>query len=275
MTKPLHAGLAAKAGVVAASLAAQGIRGTEDALDGRRSFLTLLADDDARGFRDLEHRLDNPPAIIQYGLSVKRYPCCYYLARGLDAVLSLRSQHGISPEAVAGVVIGMSDRNASVLRFPDPATADEARFSVPYCVAVALATGHVRMADFLPAAIAHEGIRALMARITLQSYASKPQSGDLSADEPDTATIHLVAGATLTRTVTCAYGSAHDPLSRHDLLGKFRECAAVALLPDDVERALARISQIEAPQSVKSLTEILSWAARSGAVQASAPDAVG
>jgi 2-methylcitrate dehydratase PrpD len=258
MTKPLHAGLAAKTGVVAASLAAQGLCGSEDALDGASSFLTLLAENDAPGFRDLERRLGNPPAITQYGLSVKRYPCCYYLARSLDAVLYLRSHHKIQPPDITGIVITMPERNASILRYPRPTTVDEARFSVPYCVAVALETGGMRISDFRPGAIERPDVRALMPRIQLKTYASRPDSGDLSADEPDNAAIQLVSGDTLSKTVACAYGSAHAPLSTADLLDKFRECATSMLLPAAVERAVALVSNPDAFQSVRSITAMLS-----------------
>jgi 2-methylcitrate dehydratase PrpD len=257
MVKPLHAGLAAKAGLIAASLAAQGLRGSEEALDGAASFLTLLADEDAPGFRDLKHRLGNPLAITHYGLSVKRYPCCYYLARSLDAVFYLRSVHNISPSDVTGVALSMLDRNAGILRYPRPGTVDEARFSAPYCVAVALQTGAVRISDFRPEALSRPGIRELMPRIQLHPYAPGAGSGDLSADEPDTVAIQLASGEKLSRTVACAYGSAGDPLSRADLLEKFRDCAQVSLSPAQVERAVESVSNADLSQPVKSLTRVL------------------
>jgi 2-methylcitrate dehydratase PrpD len=269
MTKPLHAGLAAKNGLVAASLAAQGLRASDEALDGAASFLTLLADKDARGFRDLENRLGNPLAIAGYGLSVKRYPCCYYLARSLDAVLHLRSAHHISTSDVTGVVITMLDRNAGILRYPQPGTVDEARFSAPYCVAVALQTGALRISDFHPDALSRPGVRALMPRIHLHSYASSAGSGDLSADEPDTIEIQLESGERLSKTVAYSYGSARDPLSMADLLEKFRDCAQVSLSPAEVEVAVERVSNPDVSQPVRSLTRMLQrFPGRSGEASA-------
>jgi 2-methylcitrate dehydratase PrpD len=266
MTKQLHAGLAAKTGVVAASLAAQGLRGSEDALDGASSFLTLLAEKDAPGFRDLERRLGNPLAITQYGLSVKRYPCCYYLARSLDAVLYLRSHHNIQPSDITGVAITMPERNASILRYPRPTTVDEARFSMPYCVAVALETGGLRLGDFCAGAIERPAVKTLMSRIQLKTYASRPDSGDLSPDEPDHVAIQLASGDTLSKTVACAYGSASHPLSNADLLSKFRECAARVLLPAEIERAVAQLSNPDASQSVRSITAMLGQTPASEAI---------
>lgn len=257
MTKPLHAGLAAKTGLIAASLAAQGLRGSDEALDGAASFLTLLADKDAQGFRDLEQRLGNPLAITHYGLSVKRYPCCYYVARSLDAVLSLRSVHNFSPADVTSVFISMLDRNAGILRFPRPETVDEARFSAPYCVAVALETGAVRISDFRLGALSRPGIRALMPRIQLQPYASRASPSELSADEPDTVEMQLASGEKFSKTVASAYGSARDPLSMADLLEKFRDCARVLLPPAEVEQAVGIVSNPDRSQSVRSVTRML------------------
>jgi 2-methylcitrate dehydratase PrpD len=260
MAKPLHAGLAAQNGVLAACLAAQGLRGSEESLDGRFSFLSLLAGEAAPGFLDLEQRLGNPHAIIQYGLSVKRYPCCYYLARSLDAVIFLKSQHDILGSDVTDVLVTMPERNANILRYPKPTNTDEAKFSVPYCLAVALETGAVVISDFRAPALERERVKALMPRIRLQTYASAPGSADLTANEPDAVDIQLASGRTLSKTVTCAYGNARDPLSHEDLLGKFRDCAKVLLQPADVERAVALIGNLDASLSVKSLTEMLSWA---------------
>lgn len=257
MTKPLHAGLAAKNGLISASLAAQGLRGSDEALDGAASFLTLLADKEAPGFHDLAQRLGNPLAITHYGLSVKRYPCCYYLARSLDAVLSLRSVHNLSPSKVAAVLITMLDRNAGILRYPQPQSVDEARFSAPYCVAVALETGAVRISDFRLGALSRPGIMALMPRIQLQPYASRAASGELSANEPDTVEIRLASGEQLSKTVASAYGSARDPLSRADLLDKFRDCARVSLPPAQIEKAVQIVSNPDLSQPVRSVMRIL------------------
>jgi 2-methylcitrate dehydratase PrpD len=257
MTKPLHAGLAAKNGLIAASLAAQGLRGSDEALDGAASFLTLLADKEAPGFHDLAQRLGNPLAITHYGLSVKRYPCCYYLARSLDAVLSLRSAHNLSPSKVTAVVITMLDRNAGILRYPQPQSVDEARFSAPYCVAVALETGAVRVSDFRLGALSRPGIMALMPRIQLKPYASRAASGELSANEPDTVEIQLASGEQLSKTVASAYGSARDPLSRADLLDKFRDCARVSLPPAQIEKAVQIVSNPDLSQPVRSVMRIL------------------
>jgi 2-methylcitrate dehydratase PrpD len=257
MTKPLHAGLAAKTGLIAASLASQGLRGSDEALDGAASFLTLLADKDAPGFRDLAQRLGNPLAITHYGLSVKRYPCCYYLARSLDAVLSLRAMHNISPSDVTGVLIQMLDRNAGILRYPNPTSLDEARFSAPYAIAVALETGAVRIGDFRPGALERPAIRALMPRIQLEPYASRAGSGELSADEPDIVTVHLASGGKLSKTVRSAYGSARDPLSMADLLDKFRDCAKVSLPSATVEEAAGIAGNPDPTQPIRSVIWIL------------------
>lgn len=50
---------------------------------------------------------------------------------------------------------------------PDPRTAAEARFSIPFVVATALIHGSVRLSAFTPERLADADIRALMARIRL------------------------------------------------------------------------------------------------------------
>jgi 2-methylcitrate dehydratase PrpD len=101
MAKPLHAGLAAKAGVLAASLAAEGMTASAEVFDGEWSILRLMAGSEAEGFAGALRDLGDPLAIESYGLVIKPYPCCGYIHGTLDGILDLRRAEGLSAPDIA------------------------------------------------------------------------------------------------------------------------------------------------------------------------------
>jgi 2-methylcitrate dehydratase PrpD len=225
MTKPLHAGLAAKSAVLAASLAESGFSASKETLDGPLGFRALMAGDESPGFDNLERSLGNPLAIVQYGLSVKRYPCCYYSARSIDAALALRRDHQFSFSDIDRAVVEISERNAKIVAIDDPANPDEARFSLRYCLAVALVKGRPVLEHFSYVCLADPDVCHIMKRIDVRPYPGNAALNDLAPQEPDTVTIFLLDGRRVTRTIQHPKGSAHAPLSEDEALMKLRECA--------------------------------------------------
>jgi 2-methylcitrate dehydratase PrpD len=122
MAKPLHAGLAAKAGVLAASLAAEGMTASAEVFDGEWSILRLMAGPEAEGFAGALRDLGDPLAIESYGLVIKPYPCCGYIHGTLDGILDLRRAEGLSAPDIAGIIAQIPARNAEILMYPRPET---------------------------------------------------------------------------------------------------------------------------------------------------------
>jgi 2-methylcitrate dehydratase PrpD len=257
LAKPLHAGLAAKSGILSASLAESGITASMDALDGAGGLVTMMSDAAAPAFSSLEETLGNPLAIVQYGLSVKRYPCCYYCARAIDAVLGLRNERIFAVEKLERIDIQIPERNARIVAIEDPATPNEARFSLKYCVAVALIRGAVTIADFTSDGIRRTQMRALFPRIQIRPYVSSSFSADLSAREPDTVTICFKDGRTMTRTVAYARGSAHSPLSSGELNEKLKNCIQSAGVNVDADALHELLLSFATLSSVSPLTRLL------------------
>ena len=103
MTKPLHAGLAAKSGVIAASLARAGIDAGLDTLDGPTGMNRLMVGPDYEQLRDtlthVEHgqnlrfetaSIGEPLLILSSGFRVKRFPNCGSAHRAMDGAFSLK-----------------------------------------------------------------------------------------------------------------------------------------------------------------------------------------
>src|SRR4029453_6114916 len=75
MVKPLHAGLAARNGVLAALLAQSGLSASADAIAGTQGFLAAMCSErDTAGFDETVADLGARWEIVDTGLTVKLYP---------------------------------------------------------------------------------------------------------------------------------------------------------------------------------------------------------
>lgn len=262
--KPVHAGLAAKSGIVAACLAEAGVRSASTVLDApRASFLALYPDSGAKGFAEPLAALGTPLAIDATGPVVKLYPCCSFIHRAADGIVDLRREHALHPDMVETVDIATPARNLDVLKFPDPRSETEARFSMQYCAAIVLLTGGLTVADFTPAALGRPAVRALMRRIDVAGHAG-------GIDDPDTVTIALKDGRRVGKTVAHARGEPELPLTQDDVRSKFETCAA-SLAPavrTDLWSSLERFERLDAVTTVMRLLMQIPGAPESRAARA-------
>src|SRR5437899_5421334 len=144
MTKPFHAGHAARSGVLAALLAREGWTASEQALEGPQGFFNVLG----AGSRRLEalDTLGAPWKILSSGVAVKPYPSCACTHSIIDGALELRRAHGIRPEDVAEVTVGVNALVPRILIHSDPRTGLEAKFSAQFSVASGLCEDRVGIA---------------------------------------------------------------------------------------------------------------------------------
>lgn len=253
----LHPGLAAKNGILAAALANSGTTASAEALDGNWSFLTLLCGDDAKGFDAPLAKLGEPLAIEEHGLHIKLYPCCSYINRTIDGVLALRASHGFTVPEVEGVTITIPGRNAEILTFPEPRDAMQARFSMEYCVAVAIERGSLTVADFTPESVARPEVRTLLPLVRMQGHPITDTSSDLATQEPDVIRVRLKGGREFTKSVGHARGSPELPLSEGELMAKFDDCANGVLDENGASAVKAALTRFDSIDDVGDLTRHL------------------
>jgi 2-methylcitrate dehydratase PrpD len=224
MAKPMHAGLAAQHGVMAAALAAAGVRGIAEPLEGEWGFRDLFAGDSSPGFGTRPP--GRPLAIERYGLKAKIHPCCASVHCAVDALLELQRMHGFSAAEVERVDTLVNRVSFDNLRYPDPRTELEARFSMHWCIALALVQGRLGLDDFTPAALARKDVRAWLPRISMRH--TEPGGEHPSKDngrEPALTTVRLRDGRTLERYAQHPKGSLQAPLAEGELDAKFEDCA--------------------------------------------------
>ena len=263
MGKPFHAGMAAKNAVLAAQLAANGFEARDIALEGPLGFRDLYAGDQADGWDEVVTKLGAPLAIEEVGLAPKLYPCCGSTHRVLDLVLAMRDEHDIAADEVAAVDTTVGFGNKRNLMYDDPQQEMEARFSMQYCVAVALLNGRVSLSDFTPDAVHRPEVRALLPSVTMENYPQDAEGHDPASRLPHKVTIKLKDGREFSDESLWPRGTIHNPFEESDLADKFRDCCEGFLAPDDFDAAQAILGDLYALDSVRGLTKHLVFEAGS------------
>ena len=238
MTKPLHAGLAARAGVEAAELARRGFTAAPDIVEAPLGFGALFSP--AQDWSP--ERLGEPGRpwqIVSPGIGVKKYPCCYMTHQALDATLRASGGHGIDAQEIESVEVVVPEGSTSALIHPRPTTGLEGKFSMEYCVAAALLDGGVRLSSFEGDQVLRPEAQQVLRRVETVQVPG-PEAWRASATS---VTVRLRSSEALRAEVTLARGDPRDPLSWDELADKYRDCAARALPSERVERSLELIAK--------------------------------
>jgi 2-methylcitrate dehydratase PrpD len=257
MAKPVHAGLAAKAGVLAAELAANGITAATDSIGGPRGFGEMFSDSGIERFDSALAKLGTTRALEEVGLVVKRFPSCGSTLRSIDGVLELRTKYGFSPAEVDSISTAVPEQNARNLMYSAPRNAMEARFSMQYCLAVALLHGELSLADFTPEAIGRPEVRAWLPRIKMHAYPAPSEGENLADRQPAVTTIHLMDGHSLVASVRYAKGTLANPLTAAELSAKFRTCGASCLDASALTAGEAALENIDSAAGVRDVMQYL------------------
>jgi 2-methylcitrate dehydratase PrpD len=253
MTKPFHAGHAARSGVLAALLAREGWTASEQALDGPQGFFSVLAAGPRRP--EALDTLGAPWKIVSSGVAVKPYPSCACTHSIIDGALELRRAHAIRPEDVVDVTIGVNARVPRILIHSDPRTGLEAKFSAEFAAAAALCEGRVGIATFRDEKTQDPAIRALMPRVRVRVDPDIP--GDAERHMWTRVTVRVRDGRAFTIGPREVPGHPGNPLSDEALGDKFEECARIALPADRVDSVRQMLETLEGCPDLRSLTAIL------------------
>lgn len=219
-SKPLHAGHAAEAGVLAALAAREGVIGSLDVLDGEAGLGRAMSGD-----------VDWAQAVATLGrdfhvtrMTFKNHACCGHTFSPIDAALALRERLEVPWQAIRSIDIATYGPALEVAGNGAPRTAAEARFSIPFVVATALVHGSVRLSAFTPQRLADADLRALMSRIRL----GVDPDMDRAFPGRRSARVRIVTedGREWTHLQPDRKGDPELPLSDADLSGKFMELVA-------------------------------------------------
>jgi 2-methylcitrate dehydratase PrpD len=267
-TKQLHPGLAARNALLAVDLATAGATGPPEAWEGSDGLFASYA----------ELRVEADELVDGLGsrweterVGIKRYPCCHLAHSSIDAARSLAAD-GVSAADVEDLVVVVHPDAAGITCEPfpagqaathpgadaraDPDTEYEARFSLPWCVAVALIDGVVDGRTFEPTAVRRPDVLALAARVRCE-LADRPHAA--ATDQPGHLRVRLSDGETLVVMAPGGLGGPDHPVDDDELVAKFvLNCGG----HDDARPVAARVLALEDEPSVADLAAAVGALAR-------------
>jgi 2-methylcitrate dehydratase PrpD len=159
MSKHLHPGKAAMNGVIAADLAKAGFTGASRILEGERGFFhAMSAGSDATR---VTHRLGTAWKIGENGY--KLHACCGHTHSAVDVAIALQARQGWSQAdvlaGIAAIDVETYGPGYEIVRESNPRTPYQGKFSMAYCVAVALLEGRAGLEQFSAERFGPDGVR--------------------------------------------------------------------------------------------------------------------
>jgi 2-methylcitrate dehydratase PrpD len=224
MSKPMHAGHAAEAGVLAARAASAGVTGAADVLDGPAGFAAATSNSTGRwdlALADLGTR------FVIGEMTFKNHGCCGHIFPALDGLLAIQARHPFWPEQVARIHVAGYRATAEMCDRPSARTGQEARFSLQYCVAALLHHGAVRLDAFTPERLRDPVLQAFMSKVSVSL------APDLVDAYPRRRAarlrLELSDGRVFEHEQPTRKGDPEDPISDGELDAKFHELAGPVL----------------------------------------------
>jgi 2-methylcitrate dehydratase PrpD len=233
-TKPLHAGLAAANGILAAQLARAGLTASDHIFDGPQSLGSAWAG---------RRYAARPPAsghwnLADVGPTVKLHACGLPFHPVIDAALELRRLHRGRLARIEAIDLHVPGLVAGPLSIDEPRSGLDA-FSARYVVAAALVDGDAGPAQFTDEALARPRVRELIA-ITRVHGSQRDTSTDALTD-PSRVVVSFRDGGVAEAETSVG----RRPAAAHDVLAKFHRSAAPFLSEEQRDHVIAVIGRLE------------------------------
>jgi 2-methylcitrate dehydratase PrpD len=221
VVRSIRDAFSAKAGVLSALLAKQGITGFDQPIEGKAGLFSLYT----RGNYDSARLTSGLGEIFESAnVSFKLWPSCRGTHAYIGATLAILAEHRIDPGNVKKIQVVVNPVNKMLCEPLEskrrPVTAIDAKFSIPFVIATTLVHGSVTLEHFAPPALSDPTVLELARRVVYQV----DQDGLLKNTTQGSLQI-VTQGETFSARVDFALGHPNNPISQDALVGKFMDCA--------------------------------------------------
>jgi len=261
MTKPLHAGNAAQNGVLAASLAQNGFTSVENVLENPFGFAEVFGGKNGNAERMVED-LGHPYLIESPGITIKGNPCGTYGSVLVQALQEMVKEYGFSGDSVESVHLVLNPGVHKIMHYIYPKDMLEAKYSIPFIVAVTLTDGEATLKQFTDEKTQDQQVRGLISKIKIDHHPSPPESPH--PPKPSGVqismthiTIRFKNGQQISRWVDSAKGYVNQPLTKEEILQRFSSFAGLVLPDHRIEKTVEMVSSLEKIGDTGSLMDLL------------------
>ncbi len=251
-------GFPAQAGILSALMAQRGITGPINSLEGRAGLYPVyFAGEYKRDLllSDLGKRFEGMSTGFKFWAS------CATTHVYIGALLDLIAEHRIATEDIEEIMVWVGDHARGLCEPQEnrrkPANGIDARFSIPFVLAVAAVKGRVKIADFTEDSLADIAVLTMARKVR---YTFDPDYNILATGEPPgKVRITTTTGKELSKRLDIPYGDPRNPISKDRLLEKFRECLSYSARPmsaENTKKAVELLDGLENVKDIRMLTEL-------------------
>ena len=209
MTKPLHAGNAARNGILAAMLAEKGFTANVSVFEGPNGFCEVYTGTKCE-LKNLEEAIGKIWYMVSSGVKFKPYPCCGSVIACADAILELKRQYSILSNEVTEIECRVSplmiETGSSI---HSPKTGQEGRFSLEYDMAIAIIDGELSLKQYTDEKVNSPQVQELMKKVKIIF----PDGIGMGMEEPQEVVVKLRNGKKYACKVEKHKGTAENPLT--------------------------------------------------------------
>ncbi len=254
MAKPLHAGLAARNGVFAATMAKEGFTANGEAFEHKQGFFKVYNDGQEIDQDVILRDWFDPPDILDPGVCLKLYPCGAHTHPFIEMVRDLRAKHHFSVEDIERVEALSEQSRHNHTNRPHPRSGLDGKFSVQYTIARTLLNEAPRLEHFTDDAVNELDVRSIMELIEAIPH---PELDASWADKyGGEVVIMLKSGERHRARIEHQLArSPNFPLSEDELRGKFLDCAAACLSPTQAATVFEAFLAMDSCENLASLME--------------------
>lgn len=248
MSKHLHPGKASMNGLLSALLAQRGFTSAQRILEGEKGFCRATAPE--FDLHKITQNLGKGYKILENCYKV--HSSCRHTHPGIDVALELRHQYDLRPEQIGKITVRTYPTAIDVTGNFNPETVYAAKFSLPFCVALALKEGKAGLREFSEQKLNDPVIRELLAKVELNE---DPEISSLYPTQwPTILEITDIQGNSVSARIDYPQGDPENPVSDEQLRDKFRELATLQHSFDFTEGLIHQISHLE---KVNDLSQLL------------------
>ena len=256
----IYAGFSAKAAVVSTMLAAKGIVGTKTTFEGENGFFKTYFDNRY----DRENMLKGLGSDFTGGTTLyKPWPAVGPSHSHIYATIQLVTAHDLRPEDIKEIRVHVGDYH-EIMCSPlesrrAPATLVDAKFSLPFLVAVAAVRRDVTISDFTGNALHNPEVLAVSKKVVPIADPTFDWKMELPLGQVEIITCD---GRRFTQIGTEVPGSPAAPMSWDDIERKFANCASVAASPPSIAQVEETQQMVRQLESLDDATDLLRRLAR-------------
>jgi 2-methylcitrate dehydratase PrpD len=222
IVRAIRDAFSAKAGVLSAQLAQRGITGFEQPIEGKAGLFRLYA----RRDYDLSVLTNGLGKIFEgANVSFKPWPSCRGTHSFVEATLQILETHDFNADDIEAIKLTISSTPIDRMlcdpleRKQSPTTAIDAKFSIPFAVAVAAVHRELTLDHFMPGGLRDPGVLEVAKKVSCEVD---------SKLEANQGFIEIRVGHKVIslRIPEFAYGHPTKPMSWEALVAKFIDCAS-------------------------------------------------